>query len=153
MHNHIGNLAPMHIPFMRQDLQAGPGARMPNFIGAFFINLKHRSCGYTSQSRSGPGIMKFFCLSRKKAKNLNSSSREVAFKNMVKVRAIGPATKQCKLSNQYFSRLFKGGIAFSPLHPRPPRLSGSRWRAGGKAEIKSKIFTPLNSLQKTVQRI
>jgi len=32
-----------------------------------------------------------------------------------------------------------GGIGFLSFRPRPPRLSGSRWRAGGKDKRTTKI--------------
>jgi len=69
---------------------------------------------------------------------------------MGKGRAIGAETKQCKQSSHYFSRLSKGGIAFSPLHPRLPvpeaQLMAGRWK--GRKQQKNPN-SPVNPVEKT----
>ena len=85
---------------------------------------------------------------RSASRNLNPHLREPPFLSMGKARVIRAETEQCKESSLFFSRLSKGGIAFSPLHPRPPRLSGSRWRAGGRGESNRKIHIIQSILSK-----
>ena len=71
---------------------------------------------------------------QKKGKNCHASSRE----------AVRPTDGKCLdlkqggigKSSPFFRRR---RIVFSLFRPRPPRLSASRWRAGGKGEIQEQI--------------